>query len=65
MGPKPFTPSINWSAAPMDSLRWLAIAWAIGAVCLLAVLVAFRYFTPWGRQFWRITRGYFVGRASV
>jgi vitamin B12/bleomycin/antimicrobial peptide transport system ATP-binding/permease protein len=65
MGPKPFTPSINWSAAPMDSLRWVAIAWAIGAVCLLAVLVAFRYFTPWGRQFWRITRGYFVGPASV
>ncbi len=65
MGPKPFTPSINWSAAPMDSLRWVAIAWAIGAVCLLAVLVAFRFFTPWGRQFWRITRGYFVGPASV
>src|ERR1700758_3665598 len=65
MGPKPFTPSINWSAAPMDSLRWTAIAWVIGAVCLLGVLVAFRYFTPWGRQFWRITRGYFVGAASV
>ncbi|ORW95801.1 multidrug ABC transporter ATP-binding protein [Mycobacterium sp. IEC1808] len=65
MGPKPFTPSINWSAAPMDSLRWIAIAWAIGAVCLLAVLVAFRYLTPWGRQFWRITRGYFVGPSSV
>jgi vitamin B12/bleomycin/antimicrobial peptide transport system ATP-binding/permease protein len=65
MGPKPFKPSIDWSAAAMDSLRWVAIAWAIGAVCLLAVLVAFRYFTPWGRQFWRITRGYFVGPASV
>jgi putative ATP-binding cassette transporter len=65
MGPKPFTPSINWSAAPIDSLRWVAIAWAIGAVCLLGVLVAFRYLTPWGRQFWRITRGYFVGRESV
>jgi vitamin B12/bleomycin/antimicrobial peptide transport system ATP-binding/permease protein len=65
MGPKPFTPSINWSAAPVDSLRWLAIAWAIGAVWLLAVLVVFRYFTPWGRHFWRITRGYFVGAASV
>ncbi len=65
MGPKLFTPSINWSAAPMDSLRWLAIAWVIGAVCLLTVLLAFRFFTPWGRQFWRITRGYFVGPASV
>ncbi|HUE34467.1 MAG TPA: ABC transporter ATP-binding protein/permease [Mycobacterium sp.] len=65
MGPTPFKPSINWSAAFIDSLWWLAIAWAIGAVCLLAVLIAFRYFTPWGRQFWRITRGYFVGPASV
>ena len=65
MGPTPFKPSINWSTAFIDSLRWLAIAWVIGAVCLLAVLIAFRYFTPWGRQFWRITRGYFVGRSSI
>jgi putative ATP-binding cassette transporter len=65
LGPTPFKPSINWSTAFIDSLRWLAIAWAIGAVCLLAVLIAFRYFTPWGRQFWRITRGYFVGPASI
>ena len=65
MGPKPFKPSINWSAAPLDSLRWLAIAWAIAAVCTLLVLVAFRFLTPWGRQFWRITRGYFVGARSI
>jgi vitamin B12/bleomycin/antimicrobial peptide transport system ATP-binding/permease protein len=65
LGPTPFKPSIDWSAAFTDSLRWLAIAWVIGAVCLLLVLVAFRYLTPWGRQFWRITRGYFVGRSSV
>jgi putative ATP-binding cassette transporter len=65
LGPTPFKPSINWSAAFIDSLRWLAIAWAIGAVCLLAVLIVFRYFTPWGRQFWRITRGYFVGPESI
>ncbi|OBH52004.1 ABC transporter ATP-binding protein/permease [Mycobacterium sp. E2479] len=65
MGPKPFKPSINWSAAPIDSLRWIAIAWLIGAVCLFGVLLAFRYLTPWGRQFWRITRGYFVGSESI
>jgi putative ATP-binding cassette transporter len=65
MGPKPFTPSIHWASAFDDSLRWLATAWVIGAVCLLGVLVALRYFTPWGRQFWRITRGYFVGLKSV
>ncbi|BBZ13766.1 ABC transporter ATP-binding protein/permease [Mycobacterium branderi] len=65
MNPTPFKPSINWSTAPIDSLRWLAIAWVIGAACLLAVLVAIRYLTPWGRQFWRITRGYFVGPTGV
>ena len=42
MGPKPFKPSINWSAAPMDSLRWLAIAWVISAVCVVVVLVLLR-----------------------
>ena len=36
-------------------VRWIAIAWAIGAVVVLVVLVLMRYFTPWGRQFWRIT----------
>ncbi|MCV7027965.1 ABC transporter ATP-binding protein/permease [Mycobacterium sherrisii] len=65
MGPTVFKPSIDWSSALTDSLRWVAIAWVVGAVCLLIVLAAFRYFTPWGRQFWRITRGYFVGSASV
>jgi putative ATP-binding cassette transporter len=65
MGPKPFTPSIHWASAFEDSLRWLATAWAIGAVSLLGVLVALRYLTPWGRQFWRITRGYFVGLKSI
>lgn len=65
MGPKPFTPSIDWSSALVDSLRWLAIAWAISVVCMVVVLVAFRYLTPWGRQFWRITGGYFVGQPSI
>ncbi|BBX96470.1 ABC transporter ATP-binding protein/permease [Mycobacterium lacus] len=65
MGPKPFTPSIDWSSALLDSLWWITRAWVISAVCVLAVLVLFRYLTPWGRQFWRITRGYFVGAHSV
>ncbi|MGO8769112.1 MAG: ABC transporter ATP-binding protein/permease [Mycobacterium sp.] len=65
MGPKPFKPSIDWSAAPMESLRWVGIAWVVSAICLFAALMIFRYLTPWGRQFWRITRGYFVGADSV
>jgi len=65
MGPKPFKPSIDWSAAPVESLRWVGIAWLVSAICLFATLLIFRYLTPWGRQFWRITRGYFVGADSV
>jgi vitamin B12/bleomycin/antimicrobial peptide transport system ATP-binding/permease protein len=65
MGPKLFKPSINWSTAPMESLRWVAIAWLVAAICLFGALVAVRYLTPWGRQFWRITRGYFVGAQSI
>jgi putative ATP-binding cassette transporter len=65
LGPKPFKPSIDWSSALVDSLWWIAKAWAISAVCVLVVLVLLRYLTPWGRQYWRITRDYFVGPKSV
>jgi len=65
VGPKPFKPSIDWSSALLDSLWWIAKGWVISAVCVLVVLVVLRYITPWGRQYWRITREYFVGRQSV
>jgi vitamin B12/bleomycin/antimicrobial peptide transport system ATP-binding/permease protein len=65
LGAKPFKPSIDWSAAPMNSLRWLAESWAISAVSLLIVLILIRYFTVWGRQYWRITSGYFTGRHAL
>ncbi len=65
MGPKPFKPSIDWSAAFIDSVRWIAIAWVISAVCTVAVLMLVRYLTVWGRQYWRITGDYFTGRHAV
>ncbi|WP_343599999.1 ABC transporter ATP-binding protein/permease [Mycobacterium sp.] len=61
----PFQPSIRWGSALPDSLRWIAMAWLISAVCVVVVLVALRFTTRWGRQYWRITRGYFVGPQSV
>ena len=61
MEPELFTPSYEWAKAPLDSLRWIGIAWVISAVCLVVVVIVLRYVTVWGRQFWRITRGYFVG----
>jgi vitamin B12/bleomycin/antimicrobial peptide transport system ATP-binding/permease protein len=65
LDPKLFTPSIDWGAAPADSLRWLAEAWAISAVALLIALTLIRFLTPWGRQYWRITGGYFTGAHSA
>jgi putative ATP-binding cassette transporter len=56
---------MDWAAAPLDSLRWLAEAWVISALCVTVLLVAVRYLTVWGRQFWRITGDYFTGRESI
>jgi len=59
-----FKPSIDWGHALAQSLSWIAMAWGISAVCLLVVLALLRLLTQWGRQFWRITGGYFTGRHS-
>lgn len=60
-----FEPSINWSHALADSLSWIALTWLISAVCLVGVLALLRLVTSWGRQFWRITGGYFTGPHSA
>jgi putative ATP-binding cassette transporter len=59
-----FKPSINWGHALADSFSWVALAWVISAVSAVVVLALLRAITPWGRQFWRITGDYFVGRDS-
>lgn len=60
-----FKPSINWGHALADSLSWVALVWLIAAVSVTAVLALLRLITPWGRQFWRISGGYFTGRHSI
>ncbi|MFK4038916.1 ABC transporter ATP-binding protein/permease [Nonomuraea wenchangensis] len=60
-----FTPTLDWSSELWISLLWIARAWAIAAACTLAALVLIGLTTTWGRQFWRITGGYFTGRDSV
>jgi len=62
---KLFKPSIDWSSAAIDTVWWLAKGWLIAAVCVVLVLVLLRYVTSWGRQYWRITGGYFTGRRAV
>ncbi|MEV4175265.1 ABC transporter ATP-binding protein/permease [Nonomuraea sp. NPDC049709] len=60
-----FTPTLDWGSEGWTSLVWIAEAWAIAAVCTLAVLVLIGLSTTWGRQFWRITGAYFVGPESL
>ena len=60
-----FIPTLDWGNELWASLWWVARAWAIAAVATLIVLYLIGRFTTWGKQFWRVTRGYFVGRDSI
>jgi putative ATP-binding cassette transporter len=60
-----FSPTLDWSNELLTSLIWIAKGWAIAAVCTLAVLALLVRFTTWGRQYWRITSGYFTGADSI
>ena len=60
-----FTPTRDWGAELLVSLVWIAEGWAIAAVSSMVVLVLLARFTTWGAQFWRVTGGYFTGRASI
>ncbi|MCV7420065.1 ABC transporter ATP-binding protein/permease [Mycobacterium yunnanensis] len=62
---EPFTPSLDWGNEVVASLIWVAKAWAISAVAMLAILALLSRFTTWGRQYWRITGPYFIGRQSI
>ena len=62
---KPFSPSLDWGHALVDSLLWVGRAWSIAAACTLTVLFLIARFTIWGRQFWAVTGAYFSGRHSV
>lgn len=60
-----FTPSLDWSHELLPSLRWIVEVFGATAPCVVLALIALARFTEWGRQFWRITGGYFTGRHSV
>ncbi|MBU9765298.1 ABC transporter ATP-binding protein/permease [Mycobacterium sp. TNTM28] len=60
-----FTQSLDWGNEILASLLWVLKAWVIGALVLVAVLAVLALATTWGRQFWRVTGGYFVGRQSL
>lgn len=62
---EPYKPSMDWGNELVPSLLWILKAWSISAVLTLMVLVLLARFTVWGRQYWRVTGGYFTGRSAV
>ena len=62
---EPYKPSLDWANAIPQSLLWTGKAWLITSVMTVIVLILLARYTTWGRQFWRVTGGYFRGRSSV
>jgi putative ATP-binding cassette transporter len=60
-----FRSSIDWGHELVNSSVWVLVAFVVAAPCLIAALVLIGRTTEWGRQFWRITGPYFVGRDSL
>ena len=60
-----FEPSIDWGNELGASLKWIALWWCGSVVAVLVVCVLLALFTTWGRQFWRVSGGYFKGAASL
>jgi putative ATP-binding cassette transporter len=60
-----YTPTLDWGNELVASALWVAKAWTFASIVLLVVLALVASYTTWGRQFWRITGGYFTGRASI
>ena len=60
-----YKPSLDWANEIPHSLLWTGKAWLITAVAAVVVLVLLARYTTWGRQFWRVTGGYFRGPGSA
>jgi vitamin B12/bleomycin/antimicrobial peptide transport system ATP-binding/permease protein len=60
-----FKPSIDWGNQLVVSAWWILEAWALSAACVLAIAVLLIRYTTWAGRFWRVTGGYFTGRASL
>ena len=56
---------MDWGNELVPSLLWILKAWAISAALTLIARVLLARFTVWGRQYWRVTGGYFTGRSAV
>ncbi|MGI9125111.1 MAG: SbmA/BacA-like family transporter, partial [Mycobacterium sp.] len=60
-----YEPSLDWANEIPHSLLWAGKAWVMTAAAAVIVLILLARYTSWGRQFWRVTGGYFRGRGSI
>lgn len=60
-----FRPTLDWGREFFHSLSWIGTTFALTAVSLVVILLLLGRLTQWGRQFWRVTSGYFTGRRSA
>ncbi|MFM9034193.1 MAG: ABC transporter ATP-binding protein/permease [Mycobacterium sp.] len=60
-----YEPSLDWAHEIPQSLLWTGKAWLITAAATVVALVLLARYTGWGRQFWRVTGGYFRGPGSL
>lgn len=56
------TESIDWGNELWASLTWIGIVFGIALAVMLAVGFLLARLTTWGRQYWRLAGGFFVGR---
>ncbi|MFC4124698.1 ABC transporter ATP-binding protein/permease [Nocardia rhizosphaerae] len=56
--------SRDWGNELFETLKWTAIAFPITVVTFIVVVGLLLRFTQWGRQFWRISGGFFRSRAA-
>src|SRR5918997_3414919 len=54
--------SRDWGGELIASLKWILIVFGVTAVVFVAIIAVLFRTTVWGRQFWRVSGDYFVGR---
>lgn len=52
----------DWGTELWRSLGWIAWVWPVTMVTFIAIAFLLSRITAWGRQFWRISKGFFTGR---
>ena len=57
--------SVDWGNEFLHSVWWIIQVWAVSLVVFLIVCALLARYTNWGRQFWRISGGFFRGSEAA